>query len=195
MPGVHLPVLRLARAEGLPIRKGSAVSWLSGRGHFNPALAAVDRSVLHALASIHDALGGDSAALATKRAGNPPIPDLVHTQLGSIIEVDEIQHFTTARLKSFDYYPAAVPLGFEIDEYRRLAGLCTSKGDAAFAHRVSLDFPGRGGRQAQRAYNDALRDLLAPTFTGHPVVRIAAPDSSPLAALNALRAALRRLGT
>jgi hypothetical protein len=73
-----------------------------------------------------------------------------------------IQHFTTARMTTFDFYPAAVPLGFDIDEYRQLVRRWHSKGDAAFKHRVSVDFPQRGGRQAQRAYNDALRDLLGP---------------------------------
>jgi hypothetical protein len=83
-----------------------------------------------------------------------------------------------------------VPLGCDIEEYRQLIGRWRSKGDAAFAHRVSRDFPRPGGRQAQRAYNDALRDLLAPTFTGRPVLRIPAPDRSVSTALARLRQAL-----
>lgn len=193
VPGVHLAVLRLAVDAGLPIRTGTAVRWLSSSGHLNPDVAQASSGVIDALASVHGALGGDTAALETKRPGNPPVPDLVHTELGLVIEVDEVQHFTTARLATFDYYPPDIALGFDIDEYRQLIARWQAKGDAAFAHRVSADFPQRGGRQAQRAYNDALRDLLAPTFTDHPVVRIAAPDRSPTAAFDQLRAALRRL--
>jgi hypothetical protein len=193
VPGIHLAVLQLALDAGLPVRTGTAVSWLSGRGHLNPDVARANPGVIDALASIHGALGGDTAALATKRPGNPPVPDLVHTDLGLVIEVDEVQHFTTARLATFDYYPPDLALGFDIDEYRLLITRWRAKGDAAFAHRVSADFPQPGGRQAQRAYNDALRDLLAPTFTHHPAMRIAAPDRSPTAAFDQLRVALRRL--
>lgn len=171
--------------------KGYAVAWLSGRGHLNPVVAEADTLVIDALASMHAALGGDAQALATKRRGNPPTPDLVHTDTGAIIEIDEVQHFTSARLLTLERYPEHVPLGFDPDEYRRLIQTWRHKGDAAFAHRVSHDFPRPGGRQAQRAYNDALRDLLAPTFTGLPVLRIPAPDRSPAAALERLRQVLQ----
>jgi hypothetical protein len=124
----------------------------------------------------------------------PPTPDFVHAELGVIVEVDEVQHFTTARLHSFDVYPADLPLGFDIGEYRGLVDRWRTTGDRAFAHRVSADFPEAGGRQAQRAYNDALRDLLAPTFTGFPVVRIPVPDRLLAGTVERLRAALQSLG-
>jgi hypothetical protein len=192
VPGVHTAVLAAAVNEGIPLLAGRRVTWLSGRGHLNKHVAEAPADVLTALATMHSKLGGDAAVLAAKRAGNPPTPDLVHTELGCFIEIDEVQHFTTARLRTLDLYPVRVPLGFDIDEYRRLIGRWREKGDRAFAHRVSADFPKPGGRQAQRAYNDALRDLLAPTYTGMALLRIPAPDSSPSAALARLKHALRK---
>lgn len=194
MPGIHHDLLAAATRAGIPLVLGRAVPWLSGRGHFNPIVAehALAR-VVHALAEVHTALGGDEAALAVKRAGTPPIPDLVHTVTGGIIEVDEVQHLTTARLRSFDYYPENVCLGFDVSEYRRLIERWRTKGDRAFAHRVSIDFPRPGGRQAQRAYNDALRDLLAPTFTGRPLIRIAMPERWSSAALQILNSLIERV--
>ena len=185
-------MLELAVEEGLPLALGKAVPWLSGRGHLNTAVVGTRSEILAALASAHAGLGGEADVLAEKRPANPPTPDLVHTGSGCIIEIDEVQHFTTARLLTFDHYPD-VRLGFDPEEYRRLIERWRAQGDAAYAHRVSSDFPRRGGRQAQRAYNDALRDLLAPTFTGLPTIRIPAPDRCPSAALARLKDALRAL--
>ena len=112
------------------------------------------------------------------------------TGAGQLVEVDELQHFTTARTRALELYPAGAELGYDLDQYRRLCEHWHPKADKAFAHRTSADFPRTGGRQAQRAYNDALRDLLAPVFTGNPVIRIAAPDrnlTDALAALSHLR--------
>lgn len=192
--GLHRDLHRLAVGAGLPIALGTPVTWLSGRGHLNPAVvaAAGDREIA-ALADIHRTLGGSAAALASKRPGNPPTPDLIHVPTGCLIEVDEIQHFTTARLRSLDLYPPTT-LGFDLDEYRATTLRHKAQGDKAFAHKVSVDFPQFGGRQAQRAYNDSLRDLLAPTFTGHGVIRISAPERRiDGATLNQLRTALNQL--
>jgi hypothetical protein len=194
MPGLHVAILDAACAAGLPMTLGRAVPWLTGRGHLNELVQQrAPAPVLHALSEIHGRLGGDAAALATKRRGNSPTPDLIHTELGCIIEVDEVQHFTSARLMSLDLYPYDTPLGFDPSEYRALIDQWHNKGDRAYAHKVSRDFPRPGGRQAQRAYNDALRDLLAPTFTSYPVIRIAVPDRSLDGALDRLQAALQSL--
>ena len=193
--GLHVPVLEAATKVGIPLSLGSATSWLSSRGH---TLGEVQRStpygVLSALESIHRELGGDASTLRSKRLGNAPTPDLLHDDLGCIIEVDEVQHFTTSRLRSFTFYPADVPLGFDLGQFVALAQRWAEKGDRAFAHKTAADFPAPGGRQAQRAYNDALRDLLAPTFTGFPVIRLAVPDRDLTGAVDNLRRSLRNLG-
>ena len=179
MAGLHNVVLLAAREIGLPLAPGRNVPWLSGRGHLNEVVSkGAPARVVEALSAIHGKLGGDASVLGAKLSGASPTPDLVHAELGALIEVDEVQHFTTARLMSFDLYPPEVPLGYDLEVYRHQVRSWRPKGDAAFAHKVAPDFPARGGRQAQRAYNDALRDLLAPTFTGHPLIRIAVPDRS-----------------
>jgi len=174
--GLHRELFHLAIGVGIPLAFGAPVAWLSGQGHLNPMVAErAPTAEVAALTNIHLTLGGSAKALAGKRPGNPPVPDLVHVPTGCLIEVDEIQHFTTARLRTFDLYPPT-ELGYDVGTYRAAVVRHKSKGDRAFAHKVSVDFPNLGGRQAQRAYNDALRDLLAPTFTGHGVVRIPVPD-------------------
>jgi len=179
MPGLEFAVVELPSAAGIDLVPGRAVPWLSGRGPLNEVVqSAAPASIIAALAKIHEELGGQTALLAAKRAGNPPTPDLIHVPTGSIVEVDEEAHFTSARERSLGFYPTYAELGFEMSDYLDLITTWRPKADRAYAHRTSSDFPSPGGRQAQRAYNDSLRDLLAPTFTGRPVVRIAVPDRS-----------------
>ena len=106
---------------------------------------------------------------------------------GLHIEYDEIQHFTTARLTTLDLYPEDTVVAFSPADYRATVEMWRSKGDKAFAHKEAAEFPGRLGRQRQRAYLDAFRDLVGSYFGNRPVVRIAAPD-------NDYRDAVARLG-
>lgn len=92
-----------------------------------------------------------------------------------VVEYDEVQHFTTARLTTLRLYPAEAPLTFSPDEYAAIVERWMAKGDKGFAHKEAAEFPGRGDRQRQRAYFDALRDLIAPHFGNGPVLRVAAP--------------------
>lgn len=191
MPGLEFAVAELASAEGIELVPGRAAQWLSGRGHLNDVVkSAAPASIIAALAKIHEDLGGKAALLAAKRAGSPPTPDLIHVPTGSIVEVDEVQHFTSARERSLGLYPSCAELGFEMSDYLDLITTWRPKADRAYAHRTSSDFPSPGGRQAQRAYYDSLRDLLAPTFTGHPVVRLAVPDRSLTGVVERLARAL-----
>ena len=193
-PGLHRPVLELARSAGIQLALGYAVPWLSRRGHLEERIKRdIPTDVMTALVRIHRELGGDAAILASKRLGSVPIPDLIHLHTGCIIEIDESQHFTSARLQSFDYYPESVRLGYDRQEYVGFVKHWRARGDRGFAHRVAKDFPRPGGRQAQRAYNDALRDLLAPTFTRYPVIRIAVPDRNLGDVVKRLQAALAGL--
>lgn len=91
---------------------------------------------------------------------------------GNVAEADEVQHFMSAPSLALDLYPEDIALGFDLGTYRGLITTWRSKADRAYAHKTSADFPSPTPR-AQRAYNDSLRDLLAPTFTGRPVVRLA----------------------
>ena len=166
-----------ARAAGFPLRTGESMPWLTVHGHVT--LAARDTApgeVIDALQSIFDELGGDSGNLAAKRAGALR-PDAVLA--GQIVEVDETQHFTSDRLKSLALYPDDVPLGYDRGEYARLCEKWAGQADRYRASKTSVDFYREGGRRAQRAYFDAVRDLLAPYCCGKPVLRIPAPERDP----------------
>lgn len=95
--------------------------------------------------------------------------------------MDESQHFTSFRLLTLDDYPADAPLGFDVEGYRALCAEWSPKSDKYRASKAAVGF-GDGGRQRQRAYHDALRDLAAPAMGCRPVVRVPAVDRDGRAA-------------
>lgn len=118
--GLHHELLTQARAAGIPLSLGQSVHWLSGRGHLADTLqGVVPADLLSVLATIHHQLGGSAARLASKIGGQQPLPDLIHDELGCVIEVDEVQHFTTARARTFDLYPETVRLGYSPQQLHR----------------------------------------------------------------------------
>lgn len=152
--------------------------WLNQQGHFGlPETASV---IVPPLEQLFSTLGGDASEQSKKRSTALP-GDFVHEETGTLIEVDEIQHFTSFRLKTFGFYPNAVPLGFDLDEY---LSLCRRYSKSADKYRQTKYAPafGIGGRQRQRAYYDALRDLAVPAMGHPPLVRVPAPDGNGRAA-------------
>lgn len=146
-----------AREDGLDLARG-VEPWLNRRGHLGlPDLAAPAAA---ALEKIFLALGGDLAELAA-RTTTALRGDFVHTPTGTLIEIDESQHFTTARALTLSMYPDDAPLGYDLDHYRDLCAALAPRSDRDFAHKSAPAF-GPRGRQRQRAYNDALRDLARP---------------------------------
>jgi hypothetical protein len=105
----------------------------------------------------------------------------MHIGTGTLIEIDESQHFTTARLTTLELYPADAALGYDLDEYKALCGQWSSQADNYFRTKAARGF-GPGGRQRQRAYYDALRDLAAPVMGHPPTIRVAAPTRDGRAA-------------
>jgi len=150
------------------------VPWLTQRGHLDlPPQAAEAQGVLEA---IYVQLGGDLAVLGTARS-TPLRGDFVHVETGTLIEIDESQHFSSARLQSLRLYPAGFSLGFEIGLY---VGLCERWREQSDNYRKAKEARGfgAGGRQRQRAYYDALRDLATPALGHPPLLRIPAPDGN-----------------
>lgn len=176
--GLEAVAASALRVEGIDVVSAGSLPWLTVRGHLDSYVQRhAPAHLLNLLATVHDELGGNANVLAGKRSGAVRA-DLVVVATGQMIEVDEVQHFTSAREVSLDQYPESIPLGFSLHDYRLWTIRHRAEGDRAFAHKRAADFDFHGGRQAQRAYNDALRDLLAPIFTGHPVVRVAVPTRS-----------------
>ncbi len=163
--------LRSAQRDGIALVRAK-VSWINQRGHLGlPARASDAQTVL---ANIFEALGG----LPDEQAGKRLIPlhgDFLHESSGTFIEVDESQHFTTARLTTLTLYPQTVQLGYDLERYREL---CEQWRERSDKYRASKEAPGFGtaGRTRQRAYHDALRDLTVPAMGHPPFVRVAAPD-------------------
>ena len=181
-------VARLATSEGLAFQRGASLPWLTNKGHLaDVVVAKVDEESLAAVRSIYQELGGDESLLASKRSGSNPRIDLLHGALA--IEVDEIQHFTTDRMRTLELYPVDADVLFNEDEYRAAIRLWHQRADRYRASKPTLDFPFVGGRRAQRAYFDAFRDLVAPSF-GLRVVRVPAPDCEGALAYQRLHAAL-----
>jgi hypothetical protein len=167
-----------AAAAGIELVTGVRVRWLNQRGHFGlPPEAEGARAVL---GEIFAALGGHPTIQASK-SWRPLTGDFLHEPTGTLIEVDEHQHFTTHRLLTLHRYPAGTRLGFDLEGYKALCSEWAGKADRYRSNKPAVGFAAPG-RQRQRAYYDALRDLAAPAMGRPPTVRVPAPDRDGTAA-------------
>lgn len=144
--------------------------WLTQGGHLGLPAAAADAR--NALERIYLALGGDLTVLASART-TALQNDFFHAPTGTMVEVDEIQHFTSHRELSLSLYPSDVPLGYDAAQYIEMCRQHAPRADRYRRNKEARGF-GPGGRQRQRAYYDALRDLGAPAVGLAPVIRIPA---------------------
>ncbi|MFP3883794.1 MAG: hypothetical protein ACLFRT_14430 [Actinomycetota bacterium] len=121
--------------------------------------------------AIHSRLGGDWAQLEQKRR----IPIRFDFQIGNkLIEVEGRHHFSSSRMSTLDFYDD-IEHDLNVDWYRELCSKFSDKADRYHAKREAVDFPFPGGRTAQRAYFDAVKDLLAPAY-GLRLIRLPAAD-------------------
>ncbi len=166
-----------AARDGVVLQGGRRHSWLTERGYVDLPAAAGD--TVEVLRRIFLELGGDERLLASARSTRLP-NDYLHPETRTLVEVDEKQHFNAFRRRSLELYPTDVPLGFDRQQYLELCGPPKSPLPARTGKRPAGAF-GPGGRDRQRAYNDALRDLGAVALGQPPVVRAAAvgPKSVP----------------
>ncbi|WP_138416193.1 DUF7255 family protein [Sinomonas gamaensis] len=154
------------------------VPWINQRGHFGLPPEAAD--AWDALDVIFRELGGDPSVQAAKKL--TPLPgDFIHRPTGTFIETDEMQHFTSFRLKTLELYPDGIPLAFDLGAYSVHCQELASQADKYRATKEASGF-GRGGRQRQRAYYDALRDLAVPAMGHPPLIRIPIFDGDGRAA-------------
>ena len=156
-----------------------SVEWLNYQGHWGlPDQATTARQVLD---RIWQALKGDPAGYA----GRPPtrLPgDFIHPPTGTLIEYDETQHFSSARLTVLRLYPADQSLGFDREEYMKLCVRWCRDADGKWKNKEAIGFPGPFGRQRQRAYYDSLRDLATPAMGFPPLIRVPDPYDNGRAA-------------
>lgn len=132
-------------------------------------------------------MGGDASLLRAKRR-HEPASDFLWGER-TIIELDEFQHFSTARLRTLDFY-GGFRVGFSVPRYRHLCKVHSERADKYRASKQARDFPIQGSRTSQRAYLDAARDLLGPAL-GYRLIRIAAPEEDVEIAVHELELAAR----
>jgi hypothetical protein len=191
-----------AAAEDGIVLGSQVFDWLCEQGHVglervaksrrDPTLVAPVTAALERLAVIYARLNGDVSVLHASRENLLLGVDLVHEPTGTVIEVDEAPHFTSFRLTALELYPADVRVGFDLGEHQELCRAWCARTDRLDRGLAAKGF-GFGGRQRERAYHDALRDLATPAMGHPPVVRIAAVDGDGAAAYRRHRAALLAL--
>src|SRR5262245_36555647 len=107
---------RAAAKDGI-VLTAQSFSWLCQQGHLAlPWRASEARQTLE---RIFLALGGDLNDLSTGRS-TALRGDFFHAPTQTLIEIDEPQHFTSARLETLDLYPENASLGFDLEHYRTL---------------------------------------------------------------------------
>jgi hypothetical protein len=199
----HLAFAQAAADDGIVLESRS-FDWLCEQGHIglervakarrDPALVEPVQAALEVLEAIYARLKGDVSVLQASRASLLLPVDLVHTQTGTLIEVDESPHFTSFRLAALELYPDDANLGFDVDEHKALCRTWCPRTDELARALASKAF-GFGGMQRERAYHDALRDLAAPAMGHPPLLRIAAVDGDGAAAYDRHRASILALRT
>ncbi len=129
--------------------------------------------------------------LQSCRINRPYTPVLVHEESLTIVEIDDVLHFSTPRLQSLELYPREVAVGFDIDEWKSLCREHAAQTDRWRYGLASKCF-GWHGLQNERAYEDAVRDIAAWVMAYPPLIRVAAIDGDGEAAYARAREELHR---
>ncbi|MCX6246176.1 MAG: hypothetical protein NTW10_00445 [Bacteroidetes bacterium] len=117
-------------------------------------------------------LMGDRQASLAKRTMTLDCDAYFGGKYNFIFEFDEYQHFSSSRLKTFEFYPTDLQVNFSIDQWKQLCRTYKHEADKYRKSKTTTDFNFIGGRTAQRAYLDCFRDFL-PEINGlKPTVRI-----------------------
>lgn len=102
-------------------------------------------------------------------------------QPARILEFDESQHFNSHRAVTLRLYPADVDLAFPRDDWLRVSERSTRKFSTTGGWGKAKPplFPEPGGRHLQRAFRDALADLLPSVYGWAPTLRLADFEVQP----------------
>jgi len=90
-----------------------------------------------------------------------------------LLEVDETQHFNEYRARTLVCYPEDLPLGFNRQSWIKAAVMKKRLEGGGFGKPRPPLFPGENGRHRQRAFRDALADILPLQYGMLPTLRIA----------------------
>jgi hypothetical protein len=142
-----------------------------------------------ALEQMFSRLKGLTPVLHSCRVNKPYMAVLVHMPTATLVEVDDVLHFTTARLTTLDLYPGEIPLGFDIKEYKELCREHAPTSDK-WRYGLASKMFGFHGLQPERAYQDAVRDLATWVMGFPPLIRVPAIDGDGAAAYERAKEAL-----
>ena len=123
-----------------------------------------DTAIGAALESIRSALGDFRGHRDFIKSPQVPPCDFSVSDPPFILEFDESQHFSRARLVTLISYPKNLPLGFPLARWQELCSVIDARDDEPF------------DRDERRAWYDTLRDLLPVIHGFKPTVRIYAGD-------------------
>jgi hypothetical protein len=121
---------------------------------------------------IFKSLNGDITANQTKRSVALDCDAYFGGQYNFIFEFDELQHFSSSRLKTIENYTSGLKVNFDLANWKRLCQIHKDKADNYRKTKTTTDFNFVGGRTAQRAYLDCFRDLLPEIQGLNPTLRI-----------------------
>lgn len=121
---------------------------------------------------IFKSLNGDITANQTKRTVSLECDAYFGGQYNFIFEFDELQHFSSSRLKTIENYPSGLKVNFDLAIWKKLCQIHKDKADIYRKTKTTTDFNFVGGRTAQRAYLDCFRDLLPEIQGLNPTLRI-----------------------
>lgn len=121
---------------------------------------------------IFKSLNGDINANQTKRNVALDCDAYFGGQYNFIFEFDELQHFSSSRLKTIENYPTGIKVNFDLVNWKKLCQTHKDKADNYRKTKTTTDFNFVGGRTAQRAYLDCFRDLLPEIQGLNPTLRI-----------------------
>ena len=96
-----------------------------------------------------------------------------------IVEVDESQHFNHYRGMTLRRYPKELRLAFDRETWIDHSRAEPRQKSGKWAAPKPPLFPNAGGRHLQRAFRDALADILPPEYGFQPTLRIADFEVKP----------------
>jgi len=139
-------------------QRNHSFPWPAGPEHY-------DTSALGSwLRQIHTALGSFRGHRDFVRSAQLPPCDFYISDPPFILEFDESQHFSRARLITLSHYSDALQVGFSVVKWKELCRKLDSRDD------TPID------RDERRAWYDTLRDLLPPFHGLGPTVRLYAGE-------------------
>lgn len=201
MPEVSDEEEALARAaaeDGIELEP-QQFEWASEPGHLavayladqsgNPDVMQRAEIAVPPLEQMFNRLKGLNPVLHSCRVNKPYMPVLVHMASATLVEVDNVLHFTTGRLTTLNLYPPEIPLGFDMDEYKELCKEHAPTSDR-WRYGLASKMFGFHGLQNQRAYEDAIYDIATWVMGLPPLIRVPAIDGDGAAAYARVRDAL-----